>query len=200
MAVIPRPQQRAPAFARSSERRRGKACARSLRTSCGRPPARHRGPSRSCFGDNGSAHGAMGVHTGEAAIAQDDYIGLDVHRAARICSAGHGGQALISSSTRELIAGELPADVALTDLGEHRLKDLDRPEHSFKPRDVRSQRTPRRRSLATSGSARALLRWAGSSRVRSDDARASSLGSKSSPGRTEPRLRQRSRLRIGPTG
>jgi class 3 adenylate cyclase len=56
----------------------------------------------------------MGVPTGEAAIAQDDYIGLDVHRAARICSAGHGGQILISSSTRELVAGELPADVALT--------------------------------------------------------------------------------------
>jgi class 3 adenylate cyclase len=73
----------------------------------------------------------MGVHTGEAAIAQDDYIGLDVHRAARICSAGHGGQVLISSSTRELVAGELPADVALTDLGEHRLKDLDRAEHLF---------------------------------------------------------------------
>jgi class 3 adenylate cyclase len=73
----------------------------------------------------------MGVHTGEAAIAQDDYIGLDVHRAARICSAGDGGQVLISSSTRELVAGGLPADVALKDLGEHRLKDLDRPEHLF---------------------------------------------------------------------
>ena len=73
----------------------------------------------------------MGIHTGEATIAQDDYIGLDVHRAARICSAGHGGQVLISSSTRELVAGELPADVALTDLGEHRLKDLDRAEHLF---------------------------------------------------------------------
>ena len=73
----------------------------------------------------------MGVHTGEAAIAQDDYVGLDVHRAARICSAGHGGQVLISSSTRELVADELPPDVALRDLGEHRLKDLDRPEHLF---------------------------------------------------------------------
>jgi class 3 adenylate cyclase len=54
-----------------------------------------------------------------------------VHRAARICSAGHGGQVLISSSTRELVARELPADLALTDLGEHRLKDLDRAEHLF---------------------------------------------------------------------
>jgi predicted ATPase/class 3 adenylate cyclase len=73
----------------------------------------------------------MGVHTGEAEVRQDDYVGLDVHRAARICAAGHGGQVLISSSTRELVADELPADVALKDLGEHRLKDLDRPEHLF---------------------------------------------------------------------
>jgi predicted ATPase/class 3 adenylate cyclase len=73
----------------------------------------------------------MGVHTGEAALRDGDYVGLDVHRAARICSAGHGGQVLISSSTRELVADELPRDVALRDLGEHRLKDLDRPEHLF---------------------------------------------------------------------
>jgi predicted ATPase/class 3 adenylate cyclase len=73
----------------------------------------------------------MGVHTGEAEVRTDDYVGLAVHRAARICSAGHGGQVLISSSTYELVADELPADVALRDLGEHRLKDLDRPEHLF---------------------------------------------------------------------
>jgi predicted ATPase/DNA-binding SARP family transcriptional activator len=73
----------------------------------------------------------MGVHTGEAELRQDDYVGLDVHRAARICAAGHGGQVLISSSTRELVADELPDDVALRDLGEHRLKDLDRPEQLF---------------------------------------------------------------------
>jgi predicted ATPase/class 3 adenylate cyclase len=73
----------------------------------------------------------MGLHTGEAEVRLDDYVGLDVHRAARICSAGHGGQVLISSSTRELVADELPQDVALRDLGEHRLKDLDRPEHLF---------------------------------------------------------------------
>jgi predicted ATPase/class 3 adenylate cyclase len=73
----------------------------------------------------------MGVHTGEAAISMDDYVGLDVHRAARICSAGHGGQVLVSSSTRALVADDLPQDVALSDLGEHRLKDLDRPEHLF---------------------------------------------------------------------
>ena len=73
----------------------------------------------------------MGVHTGQAALQFGDYVGLDVHRAARICSAGHGGQVLISSSTRELVVDELPQDIALRDLGEHRLKDLDRPEHLF---------------------------------------------------------------------
>jgi predicted ATPase/class 3 adenylate cyclase len=73
----------------------------------------------------------MGVHTGEAEVQQGDYVGLDVHRAARICAAGHGGQVLVSGSTRELVADELPCDVALEDLGEHRLKDLDRPEHLF---------------------------------------------------------------------
>ena len=73
----------------------------------------------------------MGVHTGVAEVQRDDYVGLDVHRAARICAAGHGGQVLISSSTRELVVDELPADVAVRDLGEYRLKDLDRPEHLF---------------------------------------------------------------------
>jgi predicted ATPase/class 3 adenylate cyclase len=73
----------------------------------------------------------MGVHTGEAEVRQGDYVGLDVHRAARICSAGHGGQVLISSSTRELVGDDLPGDVAFRDLGERRLKDLDRHEHLF---------------------------------------------------------------------
>src|SRR4051794_32123739 len=73
----------------------------------------------------------MGVHTGEADVGRDGYVGLDVHRAARICAAGHGGQVLISGSTRELVADELPMDVGVRDLGEHRLKDLDRPEHLF---------------------------------------------------------------------
>jgi predicted ATPase len=73
----------------------------------------------------------MGVHTGEAAVWLDDYVGLDVHRAARICAAGHGGQVLISSSTYELIARDVPSGVELIDLGEHRLKDLDRAERLF---------------------------------------------------------------------
>jgi class 3 adenylate cyclase len=87
----------------------------------------------------------MGVHSGEAEVRRDDYVGLDVHRAARICSAGHGRQVLISAATRELVAGELPADVALRDLGEHRLKDLDRPSTSSSASSAICRRTSRRR-------------------------------------------------------
>ena len=70
----------------------------------------------------------MGVHTGEVAVNETGYVGMEVHRAARICSAGHGGQVLISQSTRELVEDNLPDGIALRDLGEHRLRDLERPQ------------------------------------------------------------------------
>jgi predicted ATPase/class 3 adenylate cyclase len=70
----------------------------------------------------------MGLHTGEATASPEGYVGLDVHRAARITSAGHGGQVLVSEATRQLIENALPDGLALRDLGEHRLKDLARPE------------------------------------------------------------------------
>src|SRR4051812_16527787 len=73
----------------------------------------------------------IGIHTGEAVLRGGDYVGMDVHRAARISSAGHGGEVLVSSATRELVSDGLPPDVALRDLGEHWLKDLDRPERLF---------------------------------------------------------------------
>jgi len=71
----------------------------------------------------------MGLHTGEGRLSGDDYIGLDVHRAARIASAGHGGQILISAPTTGLVSASLPDGVALRDLGMHRLKDIEQPEH-----------------------------------------------------------------------
>lgn len=71
----------------------------------------------------------MGVHTGSPVVVDDDYVGIDVHRVARICSAAHGGQVLVSGATRE--AAEPGRGQALRDLGHHRLKDLDRPEHLF---------------------------------------------------------------------
>jgi predicted ATPase/class 3 adenylate cyclase len=70
----------------------------------------------------------MGLHTGEAVLGGDDYVGIDVHRAARITAAAHGGQVLVSEATRSLVEGSLPDGVSLRDLGVHRLKDLDRPE------------------------------------------------------------------------
>jgi predicted ATPase len=73
----------------------------------------------------------MGLHTGEGVLAGDDYVGIDVHRAARIMSAGHGGQILVSEATRALIGSDLSDGATLRDLGDHRLKDLRQPEHLF---------------------------------------------------------------------
>jgi class 3 adenylate cyclase len=73
----------------------------------------------------------MGLHTGEPELTPEGYVGLDVHRAARIMSVGHGGQILLSATTRALVEHELPAEVSLRDLGEHRLKNLQRPTHLF---------------------------------------------------------------------
>jgi predicted ATPase/class 3 adenylate cyclase len=73
-------------------------------------------------------HIRIGLHTGQPVLTPTGYVGLDVPRAARICSAAHGGQVLISQTTRELVEDELPEGVALRDLGEHRLKDLTSPQ------------------------------------------------------------------------
>ncbi len=73
----------------------------------------------------------MGVHTGDAELRAGDYYGTAINRAARLMSIAHGGQILLSNATAELVREQLPANVALRDLGEHRLKDLDRPEHVF---------------------------------------------------------------------
>jgi predicted ATPase/class 3 adenylate cyclase len=71
----------------------------------------------------------IGLHTGEASFSAKTYVGLHVHRASRIAGVGHGGQVLLSSATRVLIEGALPDGVEVRDLGEHRLKDLEHPEH-----------------------------------------------------------------------
>jgi len=70
----------------------------------------------------------MGLHTGEGILGGDDYLGIDVNRAARIAAAAHGGQVLLSEATRTLVQGDLPDGVELVFVGEHRLKDLERPE------------------------------------------------------------------------
>jgi class 3 adenylate cyclase len=73
----------------------------------------------------------MGLHTGEGVLGGEDYIGLDVPRAARIASAGHGGQVLVSAATRGLVRSALPRGVALRDLGRHRLRDIAVAEHLY---------------------------------------------------------------------
>jgi predicted ATPase/class 3 adenylate cyclase len=69
----------------------------------------------------------MGIHTGEPLLAGTGYIGMDVHRAARVMSAGHGGQVVLSQTTRDLLDDAFE----LLDLGEHRLKDLSAPQRLF---------------------------------------------------------------------
>ena len=73
----------------------------------------------------------MGLHTGEAHLAGDDYGGFDVNRVARIAAVGHGGQIVVSGTTRSLVEGSLPSGVTLRDLGRHSLKDVPAPEQLF---------------------------------------------------------------------
>ena len=68
----------------------------------------------------------MGIHTGEALVSEEGYVGMSVHRAARISGAAHGGQVLVSQVVHELVGGAVPHD-----LGEHRLKDLGAPERLY---------------------------------------------------------------------
>jgi class 3 adenylate cyclase len=72
----------------------------------------------------------MGLHTGEPHMGEEGYLGLDVVRAARISAAGHGGQILISETTRALLGNQLPAGVAVHDLGQQHLKDVQH-EHIY---------------------------------------------------------------------
>jgi class 3 adenylate cyclase/DNA-binding CsgD family transcriptional regulator len=73
----------------------------------------------------------MGLHTGEASLTEQGYVGIAVHRARRVCDAGNGGQVLISSATQGILAPDLPAGVELRDLGEVRLAGFDEPERLF---------------------------------------------------------------------
>jgi|SRR6266545_8265643 len=103
----------------------------------------------------------MGMHTGEPSVAGERYLGLAVHRASRICSAAHGGQILLSGTTADLVADELPRGMSLRTLGEHNLKDFERAERIFQvgaedfPPSFRRSRAPARRKIWTpSGAAR----------------------------------------------
>lgn len=80
--------------------------------------------------ESGPIRVRMGLHTGEPLVTEEGYVGIDVHRAARIAAAGHGGQTVVSQTTYDLAGSD-----GLRDLGEHRLKDLSAPERIFQVGD-----------------------------------------------------------------
>jgi hypothetical protein len=95
----------------------------------------------------------IGIHTGNATVVGDAYVGMDVHRAARIAACAHGGQIVLSAATAELVAAALPKGASLVDLGTHKLKDLPRPERLFQVATPELQRRfPPLRSLGNASS------------------------------------------------
>src|SRR5919197_2449606 len=85
------------------------------------------GLARAAWGVTGPLRARMGIHSGEAVRDHDDYHGPDVNRSARVMATAHGGQVVVSAATYELVAGTV-SGITFRDLGEHRLKDLARPE------------------------------------------------------------------------
>ena len=73
----------------------------------------------------------MGIHTGEGVLVEDHYLNQPLNRCARLMAVAQGGQIVVSGTTEPLVRGGLPDGVALVDLGEHRLRDLDRPMQVF---------------------------------------------------------------------
>jgi class 3 adenylate cyclase len=95
----------------------------------------------------------LGLHTGEPAVGDEGYTGLDVVRASRIAAVGRGGQVLLSETTRAIVAGDLPEGVELYALGDQRLRDIDRPEplHELRIDDVPT--TPSTEPMPATGAA-----------------------------------------------
>jgi class 3 adenylate cyclase/DNA-binding CsgD family transcriptional regulator len=103
--------------------------------------------------DDASARVRIGIHTGEATVVDREYRGLAVRRATHVCTSAHGGQVLLSATTRDLVEPDLPADVRVRDLGFVRLPGIDQPERLFQliidglPEAFPPPRTPRRRHV-----------------------------------------------------
>jgi class 3 adenylate cyclase len=87
-----------------------------------------RAHEREAWPEGASVRIRLGLHTGEPAVGEDGYTGLDVVRASRIAAVARGGQVLLSETTRAIVVGDLPDGVELHALGEQRLRDIDRPE------------------------------------------------------------------------
>lgn len=98
---------------------------------CGAAAQAQRGFAGHAWPEGAQLRVRVGLHTGEAPLVGEEYIGLDVHHAARVAAAAHGGQVVVSETTRALVEGGLPGDLRLRDLGVHRLKDLARAERLY---------------------------------------------------------------------
>jgi len=98
---------------------------------CNAAAAAQRAFSEETWPKGGQLRVRVGLHTGEAPLMGDEYIGLDVHHAARIAAAANGGQILISGATQALVASSLPPGLTLRDLGTHRLRDLAQTERLY---------------------------------------------------------------------
>jgi YVTN family beta-propeller protein len=101
------------------------------RNAVGAAVSAQRGLASGTWPDDAECRVRMGLHTGEPEVGDEGYHGMAVHRGARICAAAHGGQILLSDATRHLVEDDLPAGVTLRDLGQAKLKDLDRPERLY---------------------------------------------------------------------
>jgi class 3 adenylate cyclase len=99
----------------------------------------------------------VGLHTGEPVTGETGYVGMDVHRAARIAAAGHGRQILLSDTTHALVAKDLPEEIELRDLGEHRLKDLAHPHRLFQVVAASAECQGREARGASSGGRRLVI-------------------------------------------
>jgi class 3 adenylate cyclase len=93
-----------------------------------------RAHAKASWPGGGTVRVRVGLHTGEPAVGDEGYTGLDVVRASRIAATGGGGQVLVSDTTRSITSGDLPGGVTIRPLGERQLKDIDRPEPIFELR------------------------------------------------------------------
>lgn len=90
-----------------------------------------RGVLRKVWPDDMHVRVRIGLHTGRPTLTDAGYVGISVHTAARVCSAAHGGQILLSRAARDAVVGQLPADIRFKNLGLHQLRGLPGPEALF---------------------------------------------------------------------
>ena len=122
--------------------------------------------------EGAQVHVRMGMHTGEPAVTEEGYHGIGVHRAARIMATGHGGQMLLSQATASVLSDDELDGITVRDLGEHRLKDTDRPEriHQLVAEGLPSEFPPLRTRESERAGGGLEFRVLGPLEVRSDGA------------------------------